>query len=186
MSAFAERRVLTPVRRRVCAHVSGRTLEVGVGTGANLPHYAHQASSITAVDVSAAMLAIARRRADALDARVTFVRAPAEQLGLPDASFDSVICTFTLCAVDDERASLREMARVLAPGGRLVLADHVESSSRTLRAGQAVLDRLAAGRSGEHHRRRPWALLDELGLVVEHHHAGRWRLVEEVVARKPG
>jgi len=185
-SAWAERRVLTPVRRRVCAHVTGRTLEVGVGTGANLPHYARQASSVTAVDASAAMLVMARRRADALGAEVAFVHTPAEHLGLPDASFDSVVCTFTLCAVDDERAALREMVRVLAPGGRLVLADHVESSSPALRAGQAVLDRLAAGRSGEHHRRRPVALLTELGLVVEHQHAGRWRLVEEVVARKPG
>ena len=117
---------------------------------------------------------------------VRLVEADSAHLGLPDGSFDTVVSTFAMCCVDDELAVLRELARVLRPGGRLLMADHVESSARLGRGVQRVLDRVTPERAGEHHRRRPLLLLEAAGLVLVESTASRWRLVEQLAATPRG
>ena len=181
-TAFLEPRLFAPARSWIADRVSGRTLEVAVGTGANLPYYAHRATDLTLTDVSPAMLRAATARAASLHVPVRTLLADASDLGLPDDSFDTVVCTLSMCCVADELAVLRELARVLRPGGRLLMADHVESSARLGRGVQRILDVVTPARAGEHHRRRPLLLLEPSGLTLVESAASRWRLVERIHA----
>ena len=182
---FLEPRLLAPARRWVAERVVGRTLEVAVGTGANLPYLAEHATDLTVTDVSAAMLDAAAARAQVLGLPVRSVRADVTDLPLPDDSFDTVVCTFAMCCVPDERVAMAAMARVLKPGGMLLMADHVASSTRTGRAVQRALDAVSSRESGEHYRRRPVLLVDGLDLELVDSASSRWRLVEQLAARKP-
>jgi len=183
-TAFLEPRLFAPARRWIAERVSGRTLEVGVGTGANLPYYADRVADLTITDVSPAMLRAASARAKALGVPVRLVEADTAHLDLPGGSFDTVVSTFAMCCVADELAVLRELARVLRPGGRLLMADHVESSARLGRGVQRVLDGVTPARAGEHHRRRPLLLLEQAGLTLTESAASRWRLVERLAATR--
>jgi ubiquinone/menaquinone biosynthesis C-methylase UbiE len=183
-TAFLEPRLFAPARRWIADRVTGRTLEVGAGTGANLPYYADRVTALTLADVSPVMLAAASARAQELGVAPRRLQADAAHLDLPDDELDTVVATFVMCCVDDERAVLRELARVLRPGGRLLMADHVESSARLGRGVQRVLDAVTPSKAGEHHRRRPVLLLPDVGLRVTETTASRWRLVEQVAATK--
>ncbi|MGY4644236.1 class I SAM-dependent methyltransferase [Cellulomonas sp. URHB0016] len=184
-TAFLEPRLFAPARRWIAERVTGRTLEVGVGTGANLPYYATGVTDLTLADVSGVMLAAAAARAQDLGVTVRRIQADAAHLDLPDDGFDTVLGTFMMCCVEDERAVLRELARVLRPGGRLLMADHVVSSARLGRGVQRVLDAVTPATAGEHHRRRPVLLMPDVGLRVTESTASRWRLVEQVAATRP-
>jgi ubiquinone/menaquinone biosynthesis C-methylase UbiE len=185
-TAFLEPRLFAPARQWIADRVSGRTLEAGVGTGANLPYYAHRVTDLTLTDVSGAMLRAASARAAGLGLDARLVQADSAHLDLPDDSFDTVVSTLALCCVDDELAVLRELARVLRPGGLLLLVDHVESSARLGRAVQGMLERVTPRRAGEHYRRRPLRLLEPAGLELVETAASRWRLVERVAAKVVG
>src|SRR5204863_7331930 len=106
----------------------GEVLEVAVGTGRNLPFYP-DGTRLTGVDWSPAMLAIARQRAAALGREADLRQGDAQALDFPDESFDTVLCALGLCALPDDRRAVTEMARVLRPGGRLLLVDHVAASA---------------------------------------------------------
>ncbi|MFC8597984.1 class I SAM-dependent methyltransferase [Isoptericola sp. NPDC057191] len=188
--AAVERRMFPDVRRALCGRAEGRTLEVAVGTGLNLPHYPRAVvagdGAYTGVEWSPGMLDVARRRAaelglDDLDLRL----GDAQDLDLPTASFDTVVCTFSLCAIGDDRAALAEMTRVLRPGGRLLLADHVASTVWPVRALQAVADVVSVPLAGEHFGRRPARWVEDRGLQVEAHERSRAGVIEVVVARVP-
>jgi len=185
-TAFLEPRLLAPARRWIADRVSGRTLEVGVGTGANLPYYADRVTELTLTDLSPEMLRVASARAAAVGVPVRLLQGDSAHLDLPDDSFDTVVSTLALCCVDDELAVLRELARVLRPGGLLLMADHVESSARLGRGVQSVLERVTPARAGEHYRRRPLLLLEPAGLELVESAASRWRLVEQLSAKLVG
>jgi hypothetical protein len=86
--------------------------------------------------------------------------------------------------VPDERAVLRELARVVRPDGLVLVADHVESSAALGRGVQRLLDAVTPATAGEHHRRRPSALVEDAGLELVEREASRWRLVERFAARR--
>lgn len=112
-------------RAIVVPRASGNVLEIGIGTGLNLAYYdPEQVSSIVGVDPSESMHRLARRRRRTAGVPVTLVAVPAERMPFPDASFDSVVSTYTLCSVSDPSAVLREIRRVLAPGGRFLFSEH--------------------------------------------------------------
>ncbi|WP_151526921.1 class I SAM-dependent methyltransferase [Serinicoccus kebangsaanensis] len=185
LSAGMERRLLAASRPWVAGRAVGRVLEVGVGTGANLPHYP-VGVELTCLERSAAMLAQARRRASDLGLQVDFVHGDAGAMDLPDGAFDTVVSTFTLCCVPDLDLALREMTRVLRPGGSLLLADHVASSRWWVRAGQAAADTVSVPLAGEHFGRRPRAHLGALGLEVLDSERTALGVIERVHARHPG
>ena len=179
-----ERRLFGDSRDWACTRAVGEVLEVAVGTGLNLPSYP-EGVTVTGIDLSDGMLDIARARADELGRAVTLQQADAHHLPFVDASFDTVVCTFGLCAIPDIDAAVDEMVRVLRPGGRLILVDHVASSSRVARGVQRLLELITVPLAGEHFLRRPLDEIKARGLEVEQRQRFRLGLVERLIARKP-
>lgn len=132
---------LRGLRRRLLAHASGRVLEVAAGTGANLRWFP-PGCRLTLADLSAGMLALARRRAACLGVAPGFVLAAAEQLPFTDAAFDTVVTSLSTCTFADPAAAVREMARVCRPGGRILMLEHGRSDRARLARWQ---DRRAEG-----------------------------------------
>jgi ubiquinone/menaquinone biosynthesis C-methylase UbiE len=182
--AFWERRLFGDGRHWVCAQASGEVLEVAIGTGRNLPFYP-EGIRLTGVDFSPAMLELARRQADQLGRQVDLRLGDAQALDLPDASFDTVVCTLSLCAIPDERQAVAEMKRVLRPGGRLLLLDHVAGAPRWVRAIQWLLERVTGPLGEEHLRRRPLLQVQAEGFQIEQRERSKLGIVERLVARKP-
>ena len=182
---FWDRHLFGDSRPWVCGRAAGDVLEVAIGTGRNLSFYP-DGTRLTGVDWSPAMLGIARERAAGLGRDADLRQGDAQALDFPDSSFDTVLCAFGLCAIPDDRRAVSEMARVLRPGGRLLLADHVASSAAPLRAVQWLYERISIPLAGEYFRRRPLAYVRELGFQVEETERSRLGVVERVCARKPG
>jgi ubiquinone/menaquinone biosynthesis C-methylase UbiE len=182
--AFWERRLFGDGRQWVCAQASGEVLEVAIGTGRNLPHYP-QGIRLTGIDFSPAMLELAGRQADRLGLTVDLRLGDAQALELPDASFDTVVCTFSLCAIPDERRAIAEMRRVLRPGGRLLLLDHVAGTSRRVRTVQWLLERVTRPLNEEHLLRRPLLQVQAEGFQIERAERFKLGIVERLTARKP-
>lgn len=111
-------------RRGLVPEASGRVLEVGIGSGMNLPFYATGVREVVGIDPSDELLEMARGRAAASRIPVTLTRADAATMPLDDASFDTIVMTWTLCSIPDPLAALGEMRRVLKPGGRLLFIEH--------------------------------------------------------------
>src|ERR1700758_3424464 len=136
---FMERALFGDSRGWACSQANGDVLEVAVGTGLNFPTYPPHVR-LTGIDISEEMLAIARTRASELGREVELRQGDAHALPLSDATFDTVVCTFGLCAIPDIDAALDEMTRVLKPEGKLILVDHVASTSRSARVMQRALE----------------------------------------------
>lgn len=180
----AERLLFTGGRQWVCRQAAGRVLEVGIGTGRNLAHYPPQVH-LTGIDLSPAMLDRARARASSLGRSIDLRVADAQRLPFADASFDTVTATLTLCSVPDDAAAVAEMARVLRPGGRLLLLEHVASPHPIVRAVQRLLDPLFALLAADHLLRRPEAAVRNAGLAIDELAPSKAGLVARVRAHRP-
>jgi ubiquinone/menaquinone biosynthesis C-methylase UbiE len=132
MSTRSEEAGLADVRRHLLGTASGRVLEIGAGTGLNLRHYGPGVESLTLTEPERPMLKRLGRRIGEQASQVRVLRAPAEDLPFEDSSFDTVVSTLVLCGVDDQPRALRELRRVLRPGGRLLFMEHVRSDDETL------------------------------------------------------
>jgi ubiquinone/menaquinone biosynthesis C-methylase UbiE len=183
--ALFEKALFAGGREWACAKASGDVLEIAVGTGRNLQHYA-PGTRLTGIELSNEMLAIARRRAEALETEIDLRQGDAQALEFADASFDTVVITLALCTIPDDRAAVREAGRVLRPGGRLVLVEHVRSPVRPVRIVQRLLDRPSVRFAGDHLVRDPLDYLASEGFEVESAERLKWGIVERVVARKRG
>jgi len=115
------------LRQGLVADASGRVLEIGAGTGLNIPHYNGSIESLVLTEPQAPMLRRLQRSAHEHAPQAKVLRAPAEDLPFEDDSFDTVVTTLVLCGVDDQPRSLREARRVLRPGGRLLFLEHVRA-----------------------------------------------------------
>ena len=112
-------------RSKIVPQAEGRVLEIGIGTGLNLGFYdPARVQVVIGVDPAAQMQALARQRAAAIAIPVETIALELGEIQAGDASFDSIVCTFTLCTIPDAAAALKEMRRVLKPGGRLLFAEH--------------------------------------------------------------
>jgi len=111
-------------RARVVPQAHGRVLEIGFGSGLNLPFYGEDVQQLYGLDPSATLLAMGRERADGAGCPVTPIECGAEEIPLEDGSMDAVVMTFTLCSVADPLRVLREISRVLQPHGVLLFAEH--------------------------------------------------------------
>jgi ubiquinone/menaquinone biosynthesis C-methylase UbiE len=181
---FFDRVLFGDSRAWVCSQATGDTLEVAIGTGLNLPLYPPGAR-LTGIDLSPAMLSIAERRAQRLGRAVDLREEDAHALPFPCADFDTVVCTFSLCAIPDEHQAVSEMTRVLRPGGLLLLADHIAAAAWPARAVQRLLEVVTVPLQGEHFLRRPLRHVQAQGLTIERRERFKLGLTERLAARKP-
>jgi ubiquinone/menaquinone biosynthesis C-methylase UbiE len=182
--AFFERIQFGGGREWLGARARGRILEVAVGTGRNLSHFPAGAT-VHGVDVSPAMLAIARQRADELGRTIDLREGDAEQLPFDQASFDTVVCVLALCTIPDPAMAIGEMKRGLVPGGRLLLLDHIGSSWPPIYVAQWLLERLAIRAAGEHFTRRQLPLVEAAGFEIVETERRKAGTVECIFARNP-
>ena len=169
-------------RKQLLTQARGRTVEIGAGTGLNLPHYPGDVTELILAEPDPAMRSRLQKSLSRNGQRARLADAPAEALPFPDGSVDTVVSTFVLCTVDAPDAALREIARVMRPGGQLLIIEHVRSDSPALARWQ---DRLA----------RPWRrfacgcrcnrataeLIGACGFELEHAREASWRAMPPIV-----
>lgn len=156
-------------RAKVIPLARGRVLEIGLGTGLNLPFYdTARVSELVGVEPALTMHRLALKRSRAAGLAVELVGISAETLPLADAAFDTVVSTYALCTIPDPVAALREARRVLAPGGRLLFSEHGRAPDENVRRWQARLQPLWGVFSGGCHLGRDIpAILREAGFAPE-------------------
>lgn len=124
IDAACSQKPMRELRQRYVPRAAGAVLEIGIGSGLNLAHYGPAATSITGLDPAAELTRRARERADKLGRPVNVLGVSGEEIPVDDARFDCLVCTWTLCSIPNVYAALREMHRVLKPGGRLYFVEH--------------------------------------------------------------
>ena len=171
-------------RSWVCSQAQGDVLEIAVGTGRNLRHYP-DGVRLTGIELSPGMLELARREAAEVRPDADLRVGDAQALEFDDESFETVTCTLSLCTIPDDRRAVAEMWRVLRPGGRLLLLEHVRSPLLAVRAGQRVLEPLFLRLEHDHLTREPLDHVRAAGFAVERLERSKLGIVERVAARKP-
>src|SRR5215813_13784289 len=159
---------LRPYRERAVASAEGRILEVGIGSGLNLPFYSPAVGEIVGLEPSSRMVAMARKNAGKTQRPVTFVEGSAEAIPLESESIDTVVTTWTLCSVPRAEVALGEMRRVLRPTGRLLFVEHGLAPDRSVRRWQDRLTPAWRRFNGNCHLNRPiQRLVEEAGFRLE-------------------
>src|SRR3954452_20902905 len=137
------------IRGRVCAGLKGEVVEVGFGSGRNLPHLPPEVTSLRVVEPAGVGVQMAAKRIAASQVPVEVVGLDGQKLPLPDASADAVLCTWSLCTIPDPVAAVAEMRRVLRPGGQLHFVEHGRAPDEKVRRWQdrlnGIQQRLAGG-----------------------------------------
>ena len=166
MGASMERRWMGGRRRRLLAGARGAVLEIGGGTGANLPHYRNVDRVIVAEPDPFMRKRLDQKLADVC-VPVEVSTAGAETLPFPDGSFDTVVSTLVLCTVPDQEVALDEVRRVLRPGGRLLFIEHVRAAGSTARWQDRIEPLWGRLLGGCHPNRDTVAAIEEAGFEIE-------------------
>ena len=169
-------------RRRATGFAYCRVLEVGVGTGLNLPYYLKHCQEILGIDVSPRMLDRAREKAAQWKTPVKLEMMDIQDLPLSSGSFDCLIATFVFCTVPDPVKGLKECYRVLKPGGRLILLEHMGSDKKVLRRLMNWLNPIAVMLLGDHINRNTADLVTVAGFRTQIEEHLLWDIVRVIVA----
>jgi ubiquinone/menaquinone biosynthesis C-methylase UbiE len=145
---------LMPFRRRVVGAAEGRVLEIGIGSGLNLPFYGSTVRAVFGLEPSPELLRMARERSATTSVPIEFLEASAETIPLDDASVDTVVTTWTLCSIPNALRALAEMRRVLKPGGGLLFVEHGRAPEPGVARWQDRLDPLWSRLAGGCHLNR--------------------------------
>jgi len=159
--------VLRHYRKKLVSQTKGRVLEIGIGTGRNLPYYP-RGCEIIGVDLSEKMLEKARGFALKLGLSITLLTMDAENLAFKDGAFDSVLCTLSLCAVSNPIQALYEMKRVCKSGGKILLLEHVRSHNFFIGKIQDWLTPLIVRKIGCHLNRDTLGNVKKAGLHIDY------------------
>jgi ubiquinone/menaquinone biosynthesis C-methylase UbiE len=156
-------------RRELLAGLSGRVIEVGAGNGLNFAHYPPEVTHVLAVEPEPYLRAIAVRSAHSARTSVEVVDGVADQLPAADGSFDAVVASLVLCSVSDQPVVLREMFRVIRPGGQLRFFEHVRADTPGLYRVQRLLDATVwpALGGGCHASRDTAAAIEHAGFTLQ-------------------
>ena len=161
-------RQLVPYRKRVISAAQGRVLEIGIGSGANIPFYGSSSREVIGLEPAPRLIAMAKHASSKSGLPVTLIEGSSEAIPLDSASVDTVVSTWTLCSIPDAVVALREMRRVLKPGGRFLFSEHGLAPDPGMQRWQNWLDpawkRLAGGC---HLNRAINRLVEEAGFQIE-------------------
>lgn len=182
----AEREGLSAQRRQLLSFAKRRTLEIASGTGLNLPHYPAAVTELVLTEAYRHMLPILRRKVAASKRRALVVEASAEDLPFPGASFDTIVATMILCTAADPARVLREIARVLRPGGQYLFLEHIRHPDlRIARRQDRWQPVWYLFGNGCHCNRDTVTVLSDSPFLMEELHHGRipgvWTIVEAMV-----
>src|SRR5919201_4060264 len=181
--AFVEKILFGGGREWVCSQAHGEVLEIAVGTGRNLPYYP-AGVRLTGIELSPAMLDVAKARANQLGRDVDLRLGDAQALSFPDESFDTVVCTLSLCSIPNVRKAVHEVRRGLRAGGHFLFLGHVRSPVLGVRAVQRVWGFFFVRLEGDHLLREPLDHLRAEGFEVLTLERSKVGIVERVAARK--
>ncbi len=182
--SFFERVLFGGGREWVCSQAEGKVLELAAGTARNLPYYPPEVE-ITGIELSPEMLSIGRERAEELGREADLRVGDVQSLDFADGSFDTVVCTLGLCTIPEPRKAVGEAHRVLRPGGKLLLLEHVRSPVLPVRAVERMLNPLSVRFQADHLTREPLDYLEAEGFEVDRLERSKWGIVERVAAHKP-
>lgn len=161
-------RDLLPYRERIISAADGRVLEVGIGSGLNLPFYRGTVSEIVGLDPSPRLIDMAHRNVSRSAPAVTFVEGSAEAIPLDSTSVDTVVTTWTLCSIPAAARALAEMRRVLRPGGQLLFVEHGLAPEENVRRWQHRLTPAWKRMGGGCHLNRPIRnLIESAGFAID-------------------
>ena len=164
------------LRGQYVSRAEGDVLEIGLGSGLNLPHY-EGVASVTGVDPGVEVTDLAKTRMEAAPFPVNLLTASAEEIPVDDARFDSIVCTWTLCSIPNPYRAVSEMRRALKPGGKLYFVEHGRSSEPNIARWQARIEPIWKKIGGGCHlTRRADELLQDAG----------FQIAEKVAEYKPG
>jgi ubiquinone/menaquinone biosynthesis C-methylase UbiE len=159
---------LIPYRERVIASAEGRVLEIGIGSGLNLPFYSAAVGEILGLEPSPRLIAMAERAASAYPRPVTFIEGPCEAIPLDGSIIDTVVTTWSLCTIQEPAPALDEMRRVLRPGGRLLFVEHGLAPDQGVRKWQNWLTPAWRRLSGGCHLNRPIrTMIEDAGFYLD-------------------
>jgi ubiquinone/menaquinone biosynthesis C-methylase UbiE len=170
--------------RWLCGQAEGETIEVGIGRGRTLPFYPPDVR-LTGIELSGVAIEIARRRAEQLGLNATLRQGDAASLPYPDEHFDTAVFSFVLCTIPDDRRAVAEAVRVLRPGGRLLLVEHVRSPNAIVRSIERLFEPITMRHMADHLLREPLDHVLAEGLVVETLERRWFGVLERLAARKP-
>jgi ubiquinone/menaquinone biosynthesis C-methylase UbiE len=160
-------RQLTPLRERIVSRAEGRVLEIGMGSGLNLPFYGKHVEQLFGLEPAGRLLRMAQSRAARSQRTMTFVAASAEAIPLDDHSIDTVVTTWTLCSIPNAMSALHEMRRVLRSGGQLLFIEHGLAPEVGVQRWQNRLTPLWSKIGGGCHLNRPIrTLIENAGFAV--------------------
>jgi ubiquinone/menaquinone biosynthesis C-methylase UbiE len=182
--AMFERVLFGDGRAWVCSQAQGRVLELAAGTARNLPFYPPDVD-LTCIELSPEMLAIGRARAEQCGRPADLRLGDAQALEFGDGTFDTVTCTLGFCTIPDPTAAAREARRVLKPGGRLLMLEHVRSPLSIVRAGQKLLEPLSVRFEADHLLREPLDYLPSIGFEIDEVERSKLGIVERLRAHRP-
>jgi SAM-dependent methyltransferase len=168
MNSAGGRPRVRPLRRRVCAGLSGAVVEIGFGSGHNVPYYPQTVTSVTAIEPSEVAWSLARPRIRTSGIPVSRSGLDGASLPLPDDSYDAALSTWTLCTIPDVAVALGELRRVLKPGGSLHFLEHGLAPDEKVRRWQRRFEPIQKRVAGGCHLTRPIVdLLETAGFVTK-------------------
>jgi len=179
-----EKMVFTKLRREMLSGVSGKVLEVGVGTGKSLPYYP-EGVELVGIDISPKMLEKARKRADKLGIGVDLRVMDVENLQFPDKTFDLIVVVFVFCSVTDPVKGLRELARVVKDDGKILMLEHVRSENRVIGKLMDWFNPIARWLFGPNINRQTVANVEAAGLAIVSVESKGLKIIKRIVARRP-
>ncbi|MEM1504654.1 class I SAM-dependent methyltransferase [Domibacillus sp. 8LH] len=170
-------------RKEMLARAEGEVLEVGIGTGANLPFYPSAVTCVTGIDFSSKMINLAKEEAEKAPVPVKLMEMDAEEMDFPDASFDTVVTACVFCSVPDPVQGLKEIKRVLKPGGKVLMLEHMRSEHVVLGKLMDIINPITVRMWGANINRKTIENIQAAGLKVKQEKQLMGSIVRELTLR---